>query len=277
MDVLLNTFAIALLSLSPDLPSGSEHRAEDGRWVQSSHFELTKEGKGDEPAENVAVVALRRIETKDKTLFEREVVFASSGVRVQHTEEVTGDHRRLVWREFRPTGARTWVAEWGPDVVCKSTGYGWHRPVHEPLGRTPENRPPGVGPLELMFLLRGGGVEHGQTIALVDPTAARVVDVEVDCADGVLEARRADGTLGAGWVQRDVANVDRSQGVARQWIPSCASSAIDVEPIPEGRFARSRQRWLVPTRPAHDRILSRIVWPERRRELYARPGSVRRL
>ena len=258
MGALLNTFAAALLSLSPDLPADLESGPSHERRVDASHFELTKDAVGDEPAEHVAVIALRRIETEDKTLFEREVVFASSGIRVQHTEEVTGEHRRLVWREFRPTGARTWVAEWGPEIADKTTGYGWRRPVHEPLGRTPENRLPGVGPLELMFLLRDGGVEGGQAIALVDPTAARVIDVVVHEADGVLEARRADGTVGAAWA-------------------SCASNVARVQPISEERFARSRGRWLVPTRPAHDRILSRIVWPERRRELYARPGSVRRL
>lgn len=256
MAALLNSLAMALFAAMPDAPRALSTSAPVEARVTVTHYEVTKETAGDEPVESVAVVALRRIASEHKTLYEREVVFASSGVRVLHTEEVVGEQRRLVWREFRPSGARTWVAEWGGDTAAKSTGYGWRRPVHEPLACTPEDRAPEIGPLELTFLLREGGVEEGAAIALVDPTAARTVDVVVRRASGVLEARRSDGSLIAGWTR---------------------VGASDVAEISEDRFARCRRRWLVPTRPAHDRIMSRIVWPELRRDLYRRPGSVRRL
>ncbi|MEE2941161.1 MAG: hypothetical protein VX460_12295, partial [Planctomycetota bacterium] len=61
-----------------------------------------------------------------RVVHQREVVFSSGGVRLLQTEEIEGTRRRLVFRELRANGARTWVAEWDTQTgASATTGYGW--------------------------------------------------------------------------------------------------------------------------------------------------------
>ena len=92
-----------------------------------------------------------------RIVHQREVVFPSGGVRLLQTEEIEGTRRRLVFRELRTNGARTWVAEWDTRTGASTTkGYGWRRPTHGTLGRTPENLPPAMGALEMLDQLERG-------------------------------------------------------------------------------------------------------------------------
>ena len=106
-----------------------------------------------------------------RIVHQREVVFSSGGVRLLQTEEIEGTRRRLVFRELRANGARTWVAEWDTRTgVSTTTGYGWRRPTHGTLGRTPENLPPAMGALELLDAVvdRSHG---GERLAVQGPVA----------------------------------------------------------------------------------------------------------
>ena len=67
----------------------------------------------DARGEAVAVVSECSIVGPFHQIHEREIVFRTGGLRLIQTEEVHGSERRLVWRELRPHGARTWTAAWG--------------------------------------------------------------------------------------------------------------------------------------------------------------------
>ena len=178
-----------------------------------------------------------------RTVLEREVLFAEGGLRLLLTEEITGDRRRLVWRELRSNGARTWVAEWGPGGA-RVTGYGWRRPVHEELaGFDPASARRIAGPLELERGLEGGRFGAGDALWVVDPTAGRVTRVTIGAIQGGLAARRDDGTL---LLAVEGGTVRFHDGVA---------AAL---PIPGDAAARHRQRWMVESRPAHEVVLARI-------------------
>lgn len=247
--------ALALALASPSTPSGS---AVEGAATRSGPWRsLTVQALARAlPSETIRSTALlRRVDGEGlalvtgcsivgpiRTVREREVLFADGGLRLMLTEEVLGERRRLVWRELRAHGARTWVAEWGPSGA-RATGYGWRRPVHEPLAGHGAAAGPVVGPLELEAALREGRHDDGAALFVVDPSAGRVVRVTVGVAPGCLEARRGDGTL----------LVAIEDGLPR--FHDGTPAAIS---IPEDAAARHRQRWLVESRPAHEVVLAKI-------------------
>lgn len=202
-----------------------------------------------------AVISLRRIETDGKILFEREVVFADSGVRVLHTEVIVGEQRRLVWREFRPEGAHTWRAEWGGEGRDHTTGYGWHRPVHGILQESLEARAPEMGPLELLYRMRRGELKDGQSVALVEPTAARTTDVWVHRDAQGSRALRVDQTLAVGFDWGELAIPESPEHSLR-----FHGGGLIARPISDAEFTRRKGRWLIKSRPAHEALLARIVW-----------------
>lgn len=177
-----------------------------------------------------------------RVVHQREVVFPSGGVRLLQTEEIEGTRRCLVFRELRANGARTWVAEWDTRTgASTTTGYGWRRPIHGSLGRTPENLPPAMGALELLDRLERGLLRQGDEVGLVDPATAAVIDVRVD-GRAVL---RADGTevLGLGGAGEDRAV--RLGG--RIWSPA-----------EEALVAKLAGRWRVPLTANHERVLTAL-------------------
>lgn len=181
-----------------------------------------------------------------RIVHQREVIFPSGGVRLLQTEEVEGTRRRLVFRELRANGARTWVAEWDTRTGASTTkGYGWRRPTHGTLGRTPENLPPAMGALELLDRLERGLLRQGDEVGLVDPATAAVIDVRVSGGPGGPRVLRADGTevLGLGSPGEDRAI--RLGG--RVWSP--AEEAV---------AARLAGRWRVPVRANHERVLDAV-------------------
>jgi len=200
---------------------------------------LLRDGAG----EARALVSRCSIVGPVRTVLEREVLFAEGGLRLLLTEEITGDRRRLVWRELRSHGARTWVAEWGPDGG-RVTGYGWRRPVHEELaGVDLAGAHRIAGPLELERGLASGRFGAGEALFVVDPAAGRVLRVTVGAIDGGLEARRDDGTL----------LLAVEGGLVR-----FHDGAGETLAIPEDAAARHRQRWMVESRPAHEVVLARV-------------------
>ncbi|MEL6428237.1 MAG: hypothetical protein AAFR54_03605 [Planctomycetota bacterium] len=145
----------------------------------------------DADGEPRAVVRTRSLVAPLRQVHEREVLFAQGGLRMLHTEEVTPRGRRLVWRELRPDGARSWTVRWDA-ASARVTGYGWRRPVHEALpGRAAG---PFMGPLELADALRSGTFTEGP-VRVLDPSAARVVDARVERAGERVRVARPDGTL----------------------------------------------------------------------------------
>lgn len=189
------------------------------------------------------VRSLRRV------VHQREVVFPD-GVRAVQTEELEGSRRRLVWREFRPDGARTWVAEWDRTTGrSTTTGYGWHRRTHGSLGRSPEAEPPGMGVLELTDLLARGRVGDGAEIALVDPSSASIVDVRVRVEGDVARALRRDGTVVVG------CTVGPSGGEDLRWPRGGSRPWRAVE---RARFEQVAGGWRVPVRPAHEAVLAAV-------------------
>lgn len=179
-----------------------------------------------------------------RTVHQREVVFPSGGVRLLQTEEIEGTRRRLVFRELRANGARTWVAEWDTQTGASTTkGYGWRRPTHGCLGRTPENLPPAMGALELLDRLERGLLRRGDDLGLVDPATAAVIDVRVSQGPSGLSVRRADGTEVLGL--EDEGRAVRLGG--RVW--SRADEAL---------AARLAGRWRVPIVANHERVLTAL-------------------
>lgn len=247
-----------------------------GPPATSEYFLLGREGerpdarRTDEDPDGVdafAVVALRRLERPGALLLEREVVFAEGGVRLLHTESIEADKRRLVWREFLPTGARTWTAEWRIDGdQLRTIAYGWHRPVHEWI----EGDVGMVGPLEMLDRMRRQqGPLHlvdGESFAVVDPSAATVSEASVRTVDSVeatdavaSEIRRADGSL---VLDAMLATPDADASYAAIESLRFGEGRAVCTPVDENEFQRRRARWRVDVVPAHEAILARI--PKRR-------------
>ena len=211
----------------------------------------------------VAVVAIRRLDGPDATLLEREIVFEEDGIRVLHTERIEGDMRRLVWREFLPSGTRSWMAEWraSGDRV-QTIGYGWHRNVHEWI----DGEAGMVGPLELLDRLRRtdaeSDVDSVTLFTMIDPTSAAVTNViarTVDLVAGAertVEVRRPDGSLVLDAVISEADAADGAEPALSRL--RFGEGHIAATPIREGDFHRRRARWKTDRTPAHEAILARI-------------------
>ena len=213
-----------------------EARVSDGRALVLRDADGTERG----------VASCEVVRGLTRIVHQREVVFPSGGVRLLQTEEIEGTRRRLVFRELRTNGARTWVAEWDTRTGASTTkGYGWRRPTHGTLGRTPENLPPAMGALEMLDQLERGLLRPGDELGLVDPATAAVIDVRVSRGPSGPSVCRADGTevlgLGAGGDGRAV----RLGG--RVW--SRADEAL---------AARLAGRWRVPIVANHERVLGAL-------------------
>lgn len=265
---LLLTFAFVLASgvVPEDLPSEAA-LAPAAPVIRTEHFSLrgiplvTEEGAPPLGVDK-GVMALRRVDTAGGRLYEREVTFSTGGIRVHHTEEIIGTDRRLVWREFRPYGARTWVAEWNTETgKSRTTGYGWKRGAHGRLGWSPEANKPACGPLELMDRMRDGRLSAGVKLAVVEPAAAALSDVEICREGGLLRARRADGSIVC-VCPVPVLIADAEPGAAASAKGVSFSAGTILVPLLKEGYARARKRWFVPTRPAHESMLARI--PRRR-------------
>lgn len=259
LDLLL-TFVLTLASgmLPPSTPPGALQVAQ-APVVRAEHFSLrgipllSAEGAPPLGADK-GVMALRRADTEGRRLYEREVTFSTGGVRVHHTEEIIGTDRRLVWREFRPDGARTWVAEWNTETGKSSTtGYGWRRGAHGRLGWSPEANKPAFGPLELLDRMREGRLQPGEILAVVEPAAAALSDVRIYREGGFLKARRADGSLVCSCPVPDLALDAPPIGNGVSF-----SAGTVLVPLQKERYGRARKRLFIPTRPAHERMLARI-------------------
>ncbi len=265
----------------PDLLPGPQSAQPAGPVVRAEYFAMhglpiiSNDGAPPLGAQR-GVMALRRVDNPGRRLHEREVTFLSDGIRVHHSEEIIGTERRLVWREFRPDGARTWVAEWDTETGDSSTtGYGWRRGIHGTLGWSPEAEKPACGPLELMDRMREGLILPGETLALVEPAAAVLTDVEIFESDGLLEARRTDGSLVCVCPAMPAPSPEARTGTEGGTTAALAgptktpstkgvsfSAGTVLVPLKQEGYARARKRWFVPTRPAHERMLARI--PKRR-------------
>ncbi len=194
-----------------------------------------------------------------RIVHQREVVFSSGGVRLLQTEEIEGTRRRLVFRELRANGARTWVAEWDTRTgVSTTTGYGWRRPTHGTLGRTPENLPPAMGALELLDRLERGLLRRGDELGLVDPATAAVIDVRVSEGPRGPSVLRADGTEVLGLAGAEANCAVRLGG--RVWSPT-----------QEALAARLAGRWRVPVIANHERVLTALRGGRIERRPTARP------
>ena len=196
----------------------------------------------DEHGDARAVVSTRAIVGPLRQVYERDTVFAETGLRLHHTEEVTliGGRRRLVWRELRPGGGRTWVVEWD-STGAKSTGYGWKRPVHETQSREEFER--AVGPLELAYRLRTGDRVPGGEVRVVDPAASGVAKAQIKCSETGIRVDRSDSTL----------LFELGTGTVRFQDGPWVSRAIDSR-----EAEQRRERWIIPIRPAHETVLAAI-------------------
>lgn len=213
-------------------------RVLEAPWIKRSESCLLL----DETGEPRAVVWTRSLVGPLRQVHERDMLFATGGFRVHHTEEVTPRGRRVVWRELRPTGARSWtvrVDASGANV----TGYGWQRPIHETLAGWDGSDL--IGPLELSFALRTGMDVSAPDARyrVIDPSAGRATDVRLVRAGDELRAQRIDGTdlfvLGPGTV--------RFQG-----------DPTSVRAIAREEAERLRRRWAFRSRPAHEVVLATI-------------------
>lgn len=198
----------------------------------------------DDAGEERGVASCEVVRGLTRVVHQREVVFPTGGVRLLQTEEIEGTRRRLVFRELRANGARTWVAEWDlASEASTTTGYGWRRATHGRLGRTPENVAPSMGALELQDRLERGLLRHGDELGLVDPATASVIDVHIEQRDGRLAALRVDGT--------EVVGIDGSGPEGAVRLGGRAWSRAD-----EALVARLAGRWRVPIRANHERVLA---------------------
>lgn len=216
----------------------------------------------------IAVVALRSIERSSADgpsfLLEREVVFATGGLRVRHTETGHGASRRLVWREFLPDGSRTWIADWTSGqrgAAVRSIAYGWNRPVHERVMTEATSDRQVFGPLELLLGARDGDLTCGEAngvTAVIDPSAAAVIECHPSTtlteSGTTVDLRRMDGTLLLGG---DFGPAGESGAAAFTALRFSGRDAT-VEPIDRIEFERLNSRWSVPSRRAHDAILAHI-------------------
>lgn len=213
-------------------------RALEAPWIKRSESCLLL----DETGEPRAVVWTRSLVGPLRQVHERDMLFASGGFRVHHTEEITPRGRRLVWRELRPTGARSWTVRVDASGA-KVTGYGWQRPIHEALAG--QGGSDLVGPLELSYALRTGwGAPAPETHPqVIDPSAGRATAVRLVRAGEELRAQRDDGTdlfvLGPGTV--------RFHGGPKS-----------VRAIEREEAERLRNRWAFQSRPAHEVVLATI-------------------
>jgi len=263
------TFVLMLASgdIGPERPPQGRAQASPTPVVRVEYYSMRgvplESEQGAPPlGAQKGVMALRRADTPDRRLHEREVTFSTGGIRVHHTEEIIGSGRRLVWREFRPDGARTWVAEWDTESGHSSTtGYGWRRRVHGSLGDSPEANPPACGPLELLDGMREGLLGPGQTLALVEPAAASLSDVQIVLVGELLQARRSDGSIVCVCPAPGGSESESSKGKTGMGNVTFSIGTVLV-PTEKDDYARARKRWFIPTRPAHERMLVRI--PERR-------------
>ena len=149
---------LLLLAPGPSLPAGA---GDPAQGLRSEYFllegppEPAAEGEPPESGEpaRAAVVWRRRVLAEGEVL-EREIVFREGGVRVLHVEHTGGARPRLVWRELRPEGGRTWLAQWSADrSEVETTAWGLEERVHARL----DPALPGAMPLELAEEARRGG------------------------------------------------------------------------------------------------------------------------
>lgn len=115
------------------------------------------------PDAAVAAVVWRRRASAAGEVLEREIVFRDDGVRVLHVEHTSGERPRLVWREVRPDGGRTWLAQWTADrSQVETTSWGGEERTHARL----DPGLPGAMPLELAELARRGTPEPADNACL---------------------------------------------------------------------------------------------------------------
>ncbi len=280
--MLFSTLAASLVALSASdpMPKGpapvvvelDQPRAVTEYFLVS---EADRVGVATDPVP-IAVVALRSIDRsaagQDEFLLEREVIFATGGLRIRHTETGHGASRRLVWREFLPAASRTWVADWTfgeRGAPVRSIAYGWNRPVHERVMTSMETERPVYGPLELLFGARQGALacgDAGGAVGVIDPSAAAVVEcyrseavtAGLDANSSALDVRRSDGTL--------VLGADFSPATATSPGTFTAIRLSDrstaAKRIERKEFDRLKRRWTVESRRPYDAILAQI--PDRR-------------
>ncbi len=267
--------------------------AESGPTATAEYFLISEEVAGTDDSEGapIAVVALRSIDHSGGDLskgarpedvhflLEREVIFASGGLRVRHTESGAGSARRLVWREFLPKESRTWVADWTAGLrgaPAHSLGYGWNRPMHEQVMEGDAADSTLYGPLELLYGTRAGSLPCGEasgTVGMIDPATASIVQVEraevpsTDTVAGVaLDLRRPDGSLVMGADMVTAAPEGSTVSSAPEAGTFTALRMSDrptvAERIGRAEFDRLSRRWTVESQRPYDAVLARI--PRRR-------------
>lgn len=201
------------------------------RRVRAEFFLVEEAPAADLPGEDavetapVALVAWRRVRSESGELLERDVYFREDGIRIRHSERlathVPGGLPRLVFRELRRKGGRTWLAELDrAQRRVEITEWGGVHALHEVW-----HFDAGVQmPLALLELVRAGLVSGGRFECLeplVGGTAAVFVTthpglVGADgwvpaglaallargAADRTVELRRGDGSLAGRFVFR---------------------------------------------------------------------------
>lgn len=202
-----------------------------------------------------ALVSLRSITGLRRTVLEREIVFADSGVRIVETEELAGRRRTAVYREFRPTGSRTWIVKWtlgDRASAARTVGYGWDRPVHGALAAEAEGQDPVIdaGRLELFF--RGGRGRLAGDLTTVDPASATAVRVRVERGAEPCRAVRANGGL-----LHEVVRADEGSGPAIAAFRLHGAGRV-ARPIEREHHLRLLRKWSIESRPAHEAMLALI-------------------
>ncbi|MEW6073940.1 MAG: hypothetical protein AB1726_15270 [Planctomycetota bacterium] len=146
------------------------------------HFRLDLEG---DPADGAPMGVLRWVSgtwVEDGVprglRLETQTIFFAAGARVIHTEVLSRDERKLVYREVRPGGGRTLVLEWpagGEPRVLETSGGRVQRHLVETARGM-------FLPLALVEEARRGAVLAGP-LSVFSPLAAAAEPLVVDCRD----------------------------------------------------------------------------------------------
>ena len=205
----------------------------------------------------VALVAWRHVRSESSELLERDVYFREDGIRIRHSERLVapgaGGSPRLVFRELRRNGGRTWLAELDrAQRRVEITGWGGVHALHEVW-----HFDAGVQmPLALLELVRAGLVSEGRFECL-DPLVGGAAAVFVTthtglagvdewvppglaallargAADRTVELRRGDGGLAGRFVFRG------RELLAFQW----QAGGAWAHRIDEAAYRRLLESWL---------------------------------
>lgn len=249
--------AATLASVPWDSPRKADRHLRTEYFLVEEAPASPRSGEAPEEPPPVAVVAWRHVRSESSELLEREVYFREDGLRLQHSERLVAHlaegSPRLVFREQRKDGGRTWFAQLDRAMRrMETTEWGGTHALHEVRQFEAGVRMP----LALLELARTGLVSEGRFQCL-DPLvggaaplflstfpglagvgdgipAGLAVLLREGAPDRTVENRRGDGSLAGRFVFRG------RELLAFQW----QEGGAWAHRIDEAEYHRVLESWL---------------------------------